>query len=104
MLPCLLTVRVTLDTFSEIDLAHVDPPACLKHLSASASRSPAELLPVRPLLEFSMVDPRFVTETDTLSAMDSRPQPHGVVAARVRVADTNLFTSMGLEAKQTRAF
>jgi HJR/Mrr/RecB family endonuclease len=101
--PCLLTVRVTRDTFSELDLAHVDPPACLKHLSASVSRSPAELSPVRPLIEFSMVDPRFVTETDTLSAMDSRPNLMELTPREFESLIQNLFTSMGLEAKQTRA-
>jgi len=35
--------------------------ACLKVLNASVSKSPTELAPVRPVLEFSMVDPRFIT-------------------------------------------
>jgi restriction system protein len=101
--PCLITVRVTRDTFAEIDLANVEPLACLKHLSASVSRSPAELVPVRPVLEFSMVDPRFVAETDTLSGMDSRPNLMDLTPTAFESLIQNLFTSMGLEAKQTRA-
>ena len=58
--PCLITVRVTRDTFAGLNLAHVDPQACLKHLSAGVSKCPTELAPVRPVLEFSMVDPRFI--------------------------------------------
>jgi hypothetical protein len=50
--PCLVTLRTTRDVFSELDLAHVQPLACLKHLSAAVSKSPAELVPVRPVLEF----------------------------------------------------
>jgi len=68
--PCLITVRVTRDVFEELDLNHVDPAACLKYLSAGVSTSPTELVPVRPVLEFSMVDPRFVAETDAVSSLD----------------------------------
>jgi restriction system protein len=49
--PCLITVRVTADTFAEINFEHIDPSACLEHLSATVSRNPAALVPVRPLLE-----------------------------------------------------
>ena len=49
--PCLITVRVTGDTFAEIDLEHSDPSACLKQLSAAVSRNPTKFVPVRPLLE-----------------------------------------------------
>jgi HJR/Mrr/RecB family endonuclease len=101
--PCLITVRVTRDTFDEIDLAHVDPLACLRHLSASVSRSPAELAPVRPVVEFSMVDPRFISETDTLSGMDGRPNLMDLTPNEFESLIQNLFTSMGLETKQTRA-
>jgi hypothetical protein len=71
--PCLITVRVTRDTFAGLDLNQVEPQACLKYLSASVSRSPTELVPVRPVLEFSMVDPRFIAETDAIGSMDNRP-------------------------------
>ncbi len=50
--PCLITLRTTRDTFSEIDLAQVDPVACLRYLNAGISRSPTDLAPVRPVLEF----------------------------------------------------
>jgi hypothetical protein len=41
--PCLITVRTTRDTFTEINLAQVDAAACLKHLNAGISKSPTEL-------------------------------------------------------------
>src|SRR5207245_11009127 len=53
--PCLVTLRTSRDLFSVIDLARVEPLACIKGLNAPVSRNPAELLPVRPVLEFSMV-------------------------------------------------
>ena len=49
--PCLIAVRVTRDTFAEINLEDVDPSSCLKDLSATLSRNPTKFVPVRPLLE-----------------------------------------------------
>jgi restriction system protein len=49
--PCLVAVRVTADAFAELDLANLDPSACLDRLSATVSQNPAELIPVRPLPE-----------------------------------------------------
>ncbi len=101
--PCLITVRVTRETFENLDLFNVDPQACLKHLNASVSKSPTELTPVRPVIEFSMVDPRFIAETDALSGMDTRPNLMDLTPGEFESLIQNLFTKMGLEARQTRA-
>jgi len=100
--PCLVTVRTTRESFSELDLSHIEPLACLKHLSAGVSKSPSELLPVRPVLEFNMVDPRFVAESDALSALDQRPNLMDLSFLEFEALIQNLFTKMGLEARQTR--
>lgn len=100
--PCLVTVRATRDAFSELDLRRVEPLACLRHLSAGVSKSPSELVPVRPVLEFDMVDPRFVAESDALSLLDERPNLMELSPTDFEVLIQNLFTRMGLEAKQTR--
>lgn len=100
--PCLVTLRTTRDVFGELDLAHVEPLACLKHLSAGVSKSPSELVPVRPVLEFSMVDPRFVAESDALSELDQRPNLMDLSPTEFEALIQNLFTKMGLEARQTR--
>lgn len=100
--PCLVTVRATRETFEQLDLAHVEPLACLKHLSAGVSKSPAELLPVRPVVEFDMVDPRFVAEGDALSGLDQRPNLMELKPTEFETLIQNLFVKMGLEARQTR--
>lgn len=100
--PCLVTVRTTRESFSELDLSHVEPLACLKHLSAGVSKSPAELLPVRPVLEFNMVDPRFVAESDALTGLDQRANLMDLSFIEFEALIQNLFTKMGLEARQTR--
>jgi restriction system protein len=100
--PCLVTLRTTRDAFGELDLTRVEPMACLRHLSAGVSRSPSELVPVRPVLEFSMVDPRFVAESDALSELDQRPNLMELSPTEFEALIQNLFTKMGLEARQTR--
>ena len=101
--PCLITVRVTRETFYGLNLYKVDPQACLKHLNAGVSKSPTELVPVRPVLEFSVVDPRFIAGTDAMSGMDSRPNLMDLTPGEFETLIQNLFTKMGLEARQTRA-
>jgi restriction system protein len=70
---CLLSVRVTADIFKTLNLVQVHPEHCLRSLKASVSRAPAELLPVKPLIELDMVDPQFVETLDVMSALDHRP-------------------------------
>ncbi len=100
---CLVTVRTTRDRILELDLSKVDPIACLKTLNASVSKSPAELLPVRPVLEFNMVDPRFIQETDVLSSLDQRSNLMDLTPSEFESLITNLFQKMGLETRLTQA-
>lgn len=101
--PCLVTVRTSRDAFEALDLTAVEPAACLKHLGAGVSRSPTELLPVRPVLEFDMVDKRFVEETDVLAGLDQRPNLMELTPGEFESLITNLFARMGLETRLTQA-
>jgi restriction system protein len=101
--PCLVTLMATRDSFMDRDFARVDPLACLLDLSASVSKNPAELVPVRPVLEFDMVDPRFVEEADVLSGLDQRPNLMELKPGEFESLITNLFTKMGLETRMTQA-
>jgi restriction system protein len=101
--PCLVTVRTARALFEQLDLSRVEPVACLKALSASMSRSPAELAPVRPVLEFDMVDPRFIAQTDVLSDLDSRPNLMDLNPGEFEALIANLFEKMGLETRLTQA-
>jgi restriction system protein len=100
--PCLVTVRTTRDAFLDRDFARVDAEACLIDLSASLSKNPAELVPVRPVLEFNMVDPRFVEEADVLSGLDQRANLMELKPGEFESLITNLFTKMGLETRMTQ--
>lgn len=101
--PCLVTVRTTRDVFMDRDFSQVDPVACLLDLSANLSKSPAELVPVRPVLEFDMVDPRFIEEADVLSGLDPRQNLMELTPKEFETLITNLFTKMGLEARVTQS-
>ncbi len=100
---CLVTVRVTRDVFLGFDLSKVDPIACLKVLNASVSKTPEELAPVKPVLEFNMVDPRFIDETDILSSLDQRPNLMELTPGEFESLIANLFEKMGLETRLTQA-
>jgi len=100
---CLITIRTSRETCTSFDLSKVDPQACLQRLNASVSKSPTELVPVRPVLEFNMVDSRFVEETDVLSGLDQRPNLMELTPSEFESLITNLFQKMGLEARQTQA-
>jgi restriction system protein len=100
---CLVTVRTSRDVFTGLNLSQVDPQACLAVLNASVSKSPSELAPVRPVLEFSMVDPRFIEEIDVLSGLDPRSNLMELTPSEFESLITNLFQKMGLEARQTQA-
>lgn len=101
--PCLVSLMTTRDTFTGRDFRRVDPLACLLDLSASVSKNPAELVPVRPVLEFDMVDPRFVEEADVLSGLDQRANLMELNPGEFESLITNLFTKMGLETRMTQA-
>lgn len=101
--PHLISVRVSRDEFSSLLLRNVEPIACLKRMGASVSSGPAELKSVRPIVEFSMVDPRFVEEQDVLTALDQRPNLMELTPSEFESLITNLFQKMGLESRQTQA-
>jgi restriction system protein len=100
--PCLITLRTTRDQYAMLNLAKVDPAACLQHLSASVSKRPEALAPVRPVLEFDMVDKRFIDEVDVLADLDERPNLLKLIPSAFEALIQNLFTKMGLDTKQTR--
>jgi restriction system protein len=100
--PCLVTLRTTRPVFESIDPSRVEPLACLRALNASVSKSPAELTPVRPVLEFSMVDPRYVDSKDVLGELDQRANLMELSPTEFEALIANLFERMGLEMRQTR--
>lgn len=100
--PHLVSVRATKDRFNELDLRRVDKRACLRNLGAQVSPRPDERVPVKPLIEFDMVDKRFVEGSDVISELESRPNLMDLTPFEFENLVGNLFSQMGLETKQTQ--
>ena len=100
--PCLVSVRTSGETFAAINLERVNKRVCLRSLGAHVSAQPQALQPVKPLIEFDMVDKRFVEQGDILSTLDARPNLMDLTPAAFEALVSNLFSKMGLETKLTR--
>lgn len=61
------------------------------------------MLPVRPVLEFNMVDSRFVEASDVISTFDDRPNLMELTPGEFETLITNLFEKMGLQTRLTQA-
>jgi restriction system protein len=101
--PYLISTRVTKENFSQLDLSRVEKSVCLRNLGAQVSSRPAELQAVKPVIEFDMVDKRFVDHEDLLGSMNDVPNLMDLNPYQFETLVTNLFTRMGLDAKQTRS-
>jgi len=60
-------------------------------------------LPVKPIIEFDMVDKRFIEQNDILSNLDSRPNLMDLTYGEFENLVSDLFGKMGLESKLTRS-
>lgn len=100
--PCLISVRSTRERFEEIDLSRIDKRACLRNLGAQVSPRPDERIAVKPIVEFNMIDKRFVPGADIISELESRPNLMELTPREFEDLIGNLFSKMGLETKQTQ--
>jgi len=101
--PCLISIRTTSDKFKEINLARVDKKACLRNLGAQVSARPDELMAVKPIVEFDMVDKRFVEESDILSDLEDRPNLMELNPFEFENLVNNLFDRIGFDSKTTQS-
>ncbi len=101
--PCLISVSTSADQFRSIDLGRVNRAICLRNLGAQVSARPESVQAVRPIVEFDMVDRRFVAESDVISELESRPNLMDLNPFDFEHLVGNLFKKMGLETKQTRS-
>jgi restriction system protein len=101
--PYVISARATKPSFAEINLARIDKQACLRNLGARVSARPDERQAVRPVVEFDMVDRRFVEQSDLLSALESRPNLMELNPTEFENLVSNLFNALGLDTKLTQA-
>lgn len=98
-----VSVRATRDAFLQIRLERVDKVACLRSLGAQISNRPDELQAIKPIIEFNMVDKRFIAQSDVLSGLESRPNLLDLTPSEFEALVSNLFSRMGLDTKLTQS-
>ncbi|MGO3569406.1 MAG: restriction endonuclease [Serratia grimesii] len=98
----LVSTRAYKDDFMQMKLERVEKIACLRSLGAQVSGRPDELQAVKPIIEFDMVDKRFIDQGDALSGLETRPNLMELSPSEFEVLVSNLFTQMGLDTKLTR--
>lgn len=101
--PFLISVQANKQAFREIELSKVDKNICLRNLGARVSPRPHEIQPVKPIIEFNMVDKRFIEQDDLLSSFDNRPNIYELNPFEFENLVSNLFLKLGLETKLTRS-
>jgi restriction system protein len=65
--------------------------------------APEELVPVEPVMPFSMADPRIIEPIEVLSTIDQRPNLLELTSQQFEGFIQNLFTKEGLDVKLFRA-
>lgn len=100
---CLVSVQTTKNDFMSINLRYVDRSICLRNLGAQVSRDPDEAVAVKPIVEYNMVDRRFVEQGDLLSDLDDAVNLMDLDPFQFEHLVANLFGKMGLETKLTQS-
>ncbi|KQR18030.1 restriction endonuclease [Xanthomonas sp. Leaf148] len=98
-----VSVRTTKVAFLELRLERVEKIPCLRNLGAQVSNRPDELQAIKPIIDFDMVDKRFIEQGDVLSSLESRPNLLDLTPGEFEVLVANLFSKMGLDTKLTRS-
>lgn len=98
-----VSVRAPKAEFLDLRLDKIEKIACLRNLGAQVSNRPDELQAVKPIVDFDMVDKRFISQGDALSGLDIRPNLMELTPADFEVLVANLFNKMGLDTKLTRS-
>jgi len=104
---CILSLQAGKTDFIEVDLGRVEPKACFKQFKGVGSSKLSGLTPIRPILQLTKTDKRFVDsydvtqdldESSNLAAMDWEDFEH-----LIREIFEKEFTQHGGEVKITQA-
>jgi restriction system protein len=104
--PHLITLRATREQFLRLvlDEPKFNPVECVrKYFFADVSPHPDELIPVEPVMPYSMADPRIVEPVDVISDIDKRPNLLDYSPKEFESFIQNLFARMGFDTKLYQA-
>lgn len=104
---CIVSIQVSKQELSTINLGKVDPKACFKKLKGVGSSKLAALVPIRPILQLDTSDARFVPSyavADTLNdSMNLAAMDWEDFEQLIREVFEKEFSREGGEVKITRA-
>lgn len=104
--PHLITLRAPREQFNKLvlDEPKFKPVECVRrYFFADVSAHPDELIPVEPVMPYSMADPRIVDPVDVISDIDKRPNLLELSPKEFESFIQNLFTKMGFDTKLYKA-
>ena len=104
--PHLITLRATREQFAPLilDEPKFKPVDCVRrYFFADISPHPEELIPVEPVMPYSMADPRVIDPVDVISDIDKRPNLLELSPKEFEQFIQNLFAKMGFDTKLYRA-
>jgi restriction system protein len=104
--PHLITLRATREQLAPLILTEpkFKPVECVRrYFFADVSPHPDELIPVEPVMPYSMADPRIVDLADVISDIDKRPNLLELTPKEFEAFIENLFAKMGFDTKLYRA-
>ena len=104
---CVMSLQVSKAEFLAINLANVNPKACFKKLKGVAAATLTGLAPVKPLLQLTTDDQRFVASYEVASTLEAGTNlaaiPWEDFEHLVRELFEKEFSGAGGEVKVTRA-
>jgi restriction system protein len=95
--PCLISLNVERELFSQLVLDQVRPEVCLRHLNALVSGHPYELEPITPILDFDLTKYSFAEGLDAVASLDSRPDLMEMSATEFEHLVRQIFEAMGMQ-------
>jgi len=104
--PHLITLRATREQVAPLVLDEplFNPVECVRrYFFADISPHPEELIPVEPVMLYSMADPRTVDPIDVISDIDKRPNLLELTPKEFEGFIQNLFAKMGFDTKLYQA-
>jgi restriction system protein len=101
--PCLVSVSATRETFDGLELAHLDPVSCLKHLNALVSPHPYDLVAAPPVVDFDLAKFKFIDEFDAAAELDSRFDLLEMDPFKFEQLIRQLFEKIGMKSWVTQA-
>ncbi|MGW5768763.1 restriction endonuclease [Streptomyces longwoodensis] len=103
--PCLISVRVTRETFDELvlDEPELDPVRTLRYLNAVVSQHPYDLEPVPPVVTFDLSRYKLAPGRDVVAGLDSRPDLLAMDPTEFEHLIRRLFEKAGLKSWVTQA-